>query len=167
MTIAARGRRDPDLLRQTRIEVAGLVYVCGAKPLKFGHYELTEGVEVPGAAEWPRLEAWVNSRRIRAIGPGVEFIPFDEFTVPVDLVRGEERLRAAVDAVTSAEKAQEIAQAGAEKARQGADDVAAEAALSMLLEAENTLVLAREEVEAAENSFMAAAEAAEALASKE
>ena len=56
------------------------IYVVFQKPLPFGEFTLTAGVEVPGAATWTRVEAWVSARRIRKINPGEKFITWLEFT---------------------------------------------------------------------------------------
>jgi hypothetical protein len=55
-------------------------YVCGAKPLKFAEFTLTEGVEVPGADKWSRLESWIEARRVRKLGPDEQCTSFVEFT---------------------------------------------------------------------------------------
>lgn len=52
------------------------VYVCTAKALDFGQFTLTEGVEVPGAAGWTRVDSWVGARRIRKIEHDEAFTPF-------------------------------------------------------------------------------------------
>lgn len=57
-----------------------MVYVCGARPLKFREHTLTEGVEVPGAADWTRIEAWVNARAIRKIPADQPYTSYEEFT---------------------------------------------------------------------------------------
>jgi hypothetical protein len=56
------------------------VYVCCAKPLRFEGVELVEGVEVPGAAKWPRLEAWIGARRVRALRPNEEYTTYADFS---------------------------------------------------------------------------------------
>lgn len=56
------------------------VYVCGGRPLRFGEHLLTQGVEVPGAADWLRLAAWVGARRVRRIEPGEEYVSYEAFT---------------------------------------------------------------------------------------
>jgi len=80
---AKRGKRvalaDPSPREAARQVVA---YVCGAKPLDYGEHTLTQGVEVPGAAGWTRLEAWVGARRVRPVYEGEEFITFEEFCRP-------------------------------------------------------------------------------------
>ena len=74
-----RGRRVP-LLADTRSEsTAVATYVCTMKPLPFGEFTLTEGVEVPGAASWTRIDAWVSARRIRKLEHDEAFTPFMEF----------------------------------------------------------------------------------------
>lgn len=54
-------------------------YVCGARPLDFGELTLVEGVEVPGAADWPRIEAWVSARRVRQLRVDEDYTPYEEF----------------------------------------------------------------------------------------
>jgi hypothetical protein len=56
------------------------VYVCGPKPLRFGELTLTQGVEVPEAANWPRVESWVSNHRIKALAAGEKCVSFLEFT---------------------------------------------------------------------------------------
>ena len=55
------------------------IYVCTSRPLPFGDLTLSEGVEVPGASSWTRLDAWVGARRIRKIDPAERYISFDKF----------------------------------------------------------------------------------------
>lgn len=55
------------------------VYVCTARPLRVGAYLLREGVEVPGAANWLRLDSWVNSRRVRKIKVDESYLTWDDF----------------------------------------------------------------------------------------
>jgi hypothetical protein len=77
---ATVGRRVPLALEPSMPaarRVAG--YVCGAKPLPFGDVILIEGVEVPGAADWRRLEAWVNARRVRPFYDGDDYVPYADF----------------------------------------------------------------------------------------
>ena len=77
---ARRGRKDVTLLApEPPPPLETVVYVCGRKPLKFGAMTLVEGVEVPGAVEWPRLEAWVNARAVRPVPPHGEYIAFDTY----------------------------------------------------------------------------------------
>jgi len=76
------GRRDPSLLVQdtAKIDAAakGQVYLVGARPLRVQGVELPPGCEVPGAASWPRVEAWVIARRIRPATAGEEYTTFEE-----------------------------------------------------------------------------------------
>lgn len=60
--------------------VEAVVYVAGPRGLDFGYFRLTEGVEVPGASDWLRREAWENARLLRAVGSGEPFIAYDDFT---------------------------------------------------------------------------------------
>lgn len=66
------------------------LYVCTVRPLRYGNDVLTEGVEVPGAAEWIRVEAWVNSRRIRKISVDDAYIPYADFKAKADQARFDE-----------------------------------------------------------------------------
>jgi hypothetical protein len=77
---ARRGRKDSTLLAPaptTPVDTG--IYVCGRKPLRMGDMVLVEGVEVPGAAEWPRLEAWVNARAVRRLLEGEDYIAFETY----------------------------------------------------------------------------------------
>jgi hypothetical protein len=85
-------------------------YVCGVKPLRFGNHVLTEGVEVPGAASWLRVEAWVSGRRIRPVLEGEPFVSYEEFTG----MTHEDELAAAEVERIEAELAAEAAKAAAE-----------------------------------------------------
>lgn len=81
---ARRGRKNPDLLvKKEEVPAPGpggrVVYVCGIRPLRVGELLLTAGVEVPGAAEWPRVDTWVSTRKIKAITSNDEFIAYDDF----------------------------------------------------------------------------------------
>lgn len=79
---ARSGRRSPQLLVEKPSAVdgpAGDLYVSCARGLKLGEYNLPEGVEVPGAEKWSRVEAWVNARRIRKIREDDAHIPFKVF----------------------------------------------------------------------------------------
>ena len=77
-----RGKRVPLVAAPAAgvADKADDVYVCGSKPLDFGELTLTAGVEVPGAASWTRIDAWVGARRVRKINPGEKHITFAEFT---------------------------------------------------------------------------------------
>jgi hypothetical protein len=91
--MAARGPVGPAKVGH-RVDLAALqprpkgggddqVYVCCAKPLRFAGIDLVEGVEVPGAATWPRVEAWVGARRIRPLRPNEEFTTYADFLAAV------------------------------------------------------------------------------------
>jgi hypothetical protein len=102
-----RGAKNPALLVETRSRTApALVYLCGARPLKFGDYTLSEGVEVPGAADWPRLEAWVGARSIRPAYAGEEYTSFEEFKARVDAERAEAEAEALAAELKAAEEAE-------------------------------------------------------------
>lgn len=62
---------------------ADQVYVVTGKPLRFEGNELPAGVEVPGAARWPRLEAWVGARRVRPLRVNEDYTPYAEFVEAV------------------------------------------------------------------------------------
>lgn len=109
-----RGRRNPALLEpvRTRAEQGFTpIYVANGRDLKFGEYELPAGVEVPGAIDWPRVEAWVNARRIRQLRVDEPYTTFEDFKAKVDA----ERLAAAealeVQAMLEAEREQQAAKA--------------------------------------------------------
>lgn len=78
----------PPVRRGRRIQLApapvqpekATTYVANVRELLFGEHKLTDGVEVPGAADWPRIEAWVNARRVRPIKDGEPFVSYEEFT---------------------------------------------------------------------------------------
>jgi hypothetical protein len=87
---STRGRKDPSLLNPVRkTTAAAAVYIVNGRSMKMGDYELPAGVEVPGAAEWPRVEAWSGARRIRPAASGEQYITFEEFTAKVDAERAE------------------------------------------------------------------------------
>lgn len=79
---ARKGVKDPTLLarsgrgQDTRTPVA---YVVHGKPLRYGVHVLTDGIEVPGAADWLRLEAWVASRRLRPVYAGEPYTSFETY----------------------------------------------------------------------------------------
>lgn len=56
------------------------MYVVYGRPLRFRSHILTKGVEVPGAADWTRLEAWVSARQVRLVAPGEEYTTYEAFT---------------------------------------------------------------------------------------
>lgn len=66
------------------------VYVCTARPLKVGTHTLYDGVEVPGAGKWLRLDSWVNARRVRKIKADEDFTPYDEFLTRAQYSSGAE-----------------------------------------------------------------------------
>ena len=166
--MATRGRRNPDLLKSVRQDVAAVVtYVCGPRKLKFGEYELVEGVEVPGAQSWTRVDAWVSARSIRPLQPGEDFVPFDEFRAPIDLERGEARLEHLYTTLGPLEQAVETAEVGARKAMDSGDSLALEEALALQLEATNALERARQAIEAAEEAFVETAQLVGALPGEE
>ena len=74
-----RGRRIALVPPPEQPEKA-VTYVTNVRELPFGHHMLTDGVEVPGAAEWPRIEAWVSARRVRPVKEGEPFTSYEDFT---------------------------------------------------------------------------------------
>lgn len=105
------GRKDPGLLAQTRAPKTGVnpTYVCGIRPLLVGHLTLMKGVEVPGAGDWPRLEAWVSARRVLPVGPGADVIPFEEYRAAWEAAERleQERVGAELTAAIEVELSQE------------------------------------------------------------
>jgi len=41
-------------------------------------------VEIPGAGDWPRIQAWLSCRRVRMIGENEEYVRFDDFAATWD-----------------------------------------------------------------------------------
>lgn len=106
---AARGRKDPSLLAPVRQRTApNVVYVVANRPLKVGEYTVPAGVEIPGAASWPRVEAWVGARAIRQLGSGEKYITFADFTAAEDAEKA--RVAATIAAIEAA-MAEEAAEA--------------------------------------------------------
>lgn len=102
---ARSGRRNPALLEPAeQPAAAGGVFVA-AKPLLVGEHLLPIGTEVPGAADWPRVEAWVNARHIRAISPGEDYVSYEDFIAEQDQLAAAEEAEATpvVDAEVSAQ----------------------------------------------------------------
>ena len=85
---ARRGTKNPELLlprgRQEDARGPVLAYVSDIRPLKYGDHLLPQGVEVPGAAEWPRIESWVDARRVRPVYEGEDFTTYEDFLKMVD-----------------------------------------------------------------------------------
>jgi hypothetical protein len=104
-----RGRKDASLLVPTaRAQAPTGVYISVGRPLKLGEYELPPGVEVPGAEGWPRIEAWVNARRVRQARAGEEYVPFEEFRAQVDQERAVAlEALAALEALEAAKAAEQ------------------------------------------------------------
>jgi hypothetical protein len=106
--VPPRGRRDPGLLvPTTRAKASSGIYIATGRPLKFGEYELPPGVEVPNAGTWPRVEAWVNARRIREIKPGENYVLFSDYQAKADEEREQEEREEAERAEALALEAQE------------------------------------------------------------
>lgn len=83
---ATKGVRNPALLsrpvqREERVPVA---YVVATKPLRFGEHTLLAGTEIPGAADWIRLEAWISSRAVRPVYSGDVYVTFESFIESLD-----------------------------------------------------------------------------------
>lgn len=107
---ATRGRKDPSLLAPVRQRTApNVVYVVANRALKIGDYSVPAGVEVPGAASWPRVEAWVSARAIRQTFSGEKYTTFADFTAAVDAERAE--VAAALEAVQASLAAEQAEQA--------------------------------------------------------
>jgi hypothetical protein len=64
------------------------------------------GVEIPGAADWFRTEAWVEARRIRLAAPGEDFTPYEEWVKPHLEAEAAEAKRKAEEAIKAAEEAE-------------------------------------------------------------
>lgn len=65
------------------------------------------GVEIPGAATWHRVDAWVEARRIRLAAPGEDFTPYDEWVKPHLEAEAIAAQRAAEEAARLAAEAEE------------------------------------------------------------
>ena len=77
-----RGQRIPGGLAsvtRTPGKAAGDVYVVDRRPMPYGHLSLPPGTEIPGALQRPRLEAWVNARVVRRVGPDEEYQRYEDF----------------------------------------------------------------------------------------
>lgn len=110
---STRGRKNPALLSPVRTSTAAAVaYIVCGRPLKMGTYELPAGVEVPGAAEWPRVEAWIGARRIRPAASGEEYISYEDYTAAID---AERAAVAEAQAKLDAEIAQQALEATADE----------------------------------------------------
>jgi hypothetical protein len=84
--VSGPARKGQRVALATRSEAAmTATYVCGARPLDFGELVLTEGVEVPGAGDWPRIEAWVSARRVRPLRVDEQYTRFEDFKADWDL----------------------------------------------------------------------------------
>lgn len=82
----ARGTKNPALLEQTspgKVECPGHVYVVNRRPLTYNGLLLPVGTEVPDAASWPRVDAWVNARAIRLTGHDEEYTPYADFVAAI------------------------------------------------------------------------------------
>src|SRR5690242_19287313 len=78
--IATRGKRVALPPAQPPSAEGGApVYVVHNRPLKFGGHTLPKGTEVPGAADWTRVEAWVNARQIHRLQPGEDYVTYEAF----------------------------------------------------------------------------------------
>ena len=75
--------------------VEAVVYVAGPRGLKVGLHLLPEGVEVPGAASWPRREAWERSRVLFPVAAGEPYTSYEDY----------------IDSLTVEEPALEVAEA--------------------------------------------------------
>lgn len=76
--MATRGHRlPPEALVSSPPPAVGAVYVVGRRPIQFGRYTLPPGVEVPGAADWLRLESRLTTRMLVPAGP--EYVHFEDW----------------------------------------------------------------------------------------
>lgn len=57
-----------------------IFYVVGRRPLRHQGKVLQPGEEVPGAAEWPRIEAWVSARSVVRCSRVVELVAEEPVT---------------------------------------------------------------------------------------
>ncbi len=71
--VARRGRKDPALLKRESTATVVVAtpgyetfYVVSRKPMRHRGSVLAIGDEVPGAGDWPRLEAWLGARLVEA-----------------------------------------------------------------------------------------------------
>lgn len=94
---AQRGRRMDTLPAARPVAPAPTVYAVGLRPLRFGHYILPAGTEVPDASTWPRVEAWARSRHIVEVKDGQPYLSFAEFAKRIDdaLIEAEDMIIAA------------------------------------------------------------------------
>lgn len=85
---ARRGTKIPGGLAAvaTLPAVDSQVFVVGLRPLRSGPYLLPPGVEVPGAASWPRIEAWVTSRVIHPAGAPGTYVTFEDYVNALPIV---------------------------------------------------------------------------------
>lgn len=85
-----RGTKDPSLLLQTKRpdQEAGMVLVTG-KPLRVGEDLLPIGVVVPGAANWPRLDAWISCRQIKRVSADSEYTTYEDFVASLEAAKAE------------------------------------------------------------------------------
>ena len=86
MTIAASGRKDPELaarMASPEPKKSDVGYYVGASGLKFGNQRLAPGDEIPEARFFPRLEAWIRTGKI-VEGPPNELEPESWTVAPPD-----------------------------------------------------------------------------------
>lgn len=75
---ARRGSRIEGGLPQTAAITPTATYVVTGRPLRMGKHELPVGTEVPGASSWPRVDAWVRARRLRAAAPDETYDHYED-----------------------------------------------------------------------------------------
>lgn len=76
--VARRGSRLPGGIPQSAPVIAPATYIVVGRPLRMGSYELPIGTEVPGAGSWPRIDAWVRARRVRAAAPDEAYDHYED-----------------------------------------------------------------------------------------
>lgn len=94
---------------------ASAVYVVSGRDLRYQGRLVPAGVEIPGAADWFRLSAWIDARRIRPVAPGEQYISYADWVKPQ--LEAEEAARAAQEAAELA--AAERAAAEAAESQEG------------------------------------------------
>lgn len=101
---------------------ASTVYVVNGRDLRYHGRLVPAGVEIPDAASWFRLSAWIDARRIRPVAPGEDYTPYEEWVAPI--LEAEEAARAALEAAeqAAAEQAKAETEKDADEAQDDADE---------------------------------------------
>lgn len=86
MPSTRRGSKNTALLepRPEQGFVPGTVYVVARRPLTYNGVVIPVGVEVPDAASWRRVDAWVHARWIRAVAPDEEYTKYDDYLASLE-----------------------------------------------------------------------------------